>query len=93
MSISLSQLRDRINDIIKDSLLQVCGETGASYTYRQVADLSFCVASGLAKLGVKKGDVLGIFCPNLPEFALFTLGALRVGACVMTVNPAYTVCK
>jgi acyl-CoA synthetase (AMP-forming)/AMP-acid ligase II len=48
------------------------------------------VAAGLAKRGFKKGDVLAIYSPNLPEYALAMLGAASLGGIVTTANPLYT---
>jgi len=68
----------------------VCGATGRSYTYRQVEPLSKNIASGLAKLGVRKGSVVAIILPNLPEYAFCFLGTIAAGGVATTINPAYT---
>ena len=52
----------------------VDGPTGRTLTYRQLADGVRRVAAGLAQRGFKKGDVLAIYSPNLPEYALAMLG-------------------
>jgi long-chain acyl-CoA synthetase len=41
----------------------------------------------LIKNGFKKGDVLGINLPNIPEFVIAWLGALRAGCAVSGVSP------
>ncbi|HBA36157.1 MAG TPA: AMP-dependent synthetase [Gammaproteobacteria bacterium] len=58
------------------------GENG-TLTYREF-DAEVCrLAAGLKKLGVGKGDVVGIFMPNLPEtFAAF-FAIAKVGAIIM----------
>ena len=47
-------------------------------------------AAGLASRGFSKGDVFGIFMPNLPEYAIAFHGAASAGGMVTTVNPLYT---
>ena len=46
--------------------------------------------SSLVRMGFKKGEVLGLVLPNLPEFPITLLGAAGVGMPVTTVNPIYT---
>ena len=42
-------------------------------------------------MGFKKGQVLGMILPNLPEVPIVLLGAAGIGMPVTTVNPIYTV--
>ena len=51
------------------------------------------IGSGLAKLGLKKGDVILIFSPNSIDYMLVVFGAQLAGAIVSTANPSYTTCK
>jgi acyl-CoA synthetase (AMP-forming)/AMP-acid ligase II len=68
----------------------VDGPTGRTLTYRQLADGARRAAAGLAKRGFGKGDVLAIYCPNLPEYAIVFLGVAMAGGVNTTVNPLYT---
>ena len=77
---------DRLGD--KPALID--GPTGRTLTYRQLRDGVRRVAAGLAKRGFKKGDVLAIYSPNLPEYGLAMLGAASLGGIVTTANPLYT---
>ena len=43
---------------------------GAKISYREMNELTDRLAAGLADLGVKKGDQVGIFMPNTPQFVL-----------------------
>jgi acyl-CoA synthetase (AMP-forming)/AMP-acid ligase II len=58
--------------------------------HRQLADGARRAAAGLAKRGFGKGDVLAIYCPNLPEYAIVFLGVAMAGGINTTVNPLYT---
>ena len=64
--------------------------TGRTLTYRGLADGARRVAAGLARRGFGKGDVLAIYCPNLPEYAIVFLGVAMAGGVNTTVNPLYT---
>src|ERR1051326_6776531 len=66
------------------------GASGRILTYSQLTDLIRRAAAGLAAHGMAKGDVLGIYSPNVPEYAVaFHAPAILGGICT-TVNPLYT---
>lgn len=47
----------------------------------------------ISKFGLKKGDVVGLLLPNLPEYVFAIHGALEAGLTVTFVNPLYTPSK
>src|SRR5581483_4406681 len=66
------------------------GPTGRTLTYRQVAEGARRTAAGLARRGFRKGQVVAIYCPNLPEYAVVFFGVAMAGGVNTTVNPLYT---
>jgi long-chain acyl-CoA synthetase len=48
------------------------------------------IAGALASLGVRKGDRVGIFMPNTPQFVMVFFGILKAGGVVVATNPLYT---
>lgn len=46
------------------------GPSGRTLTYGQLAGAIRLAAAGLAARGFQKGDVFGIYSPNLPEYAI-----------------------
>lgn len=66
------------------------GQTGRAITYAQLLPLVHRLAAGLAALGLKKGDVLAIFAPNSPEFALTFHATALLGGVVTMVPPLFT---
>ena len=70
--------------------LQINGITDERFTYAQAIDCSRRVASGLHRLGVRKGDILSIYCPNAPEYVFMFLGTWANGATITVTNPSYT---
>ncbi|MBN3944682.1 MAG: long-chain fatty acid--CoA ligase [Nostoc sp.] len=57
-----------------------------SFTYHQLDQLANRMANGLRGLGVKKGDRVALFLPNIPEFVISYLGILKIGAVAVSVN-------
>jgi len=57
-----------------------------SFTYKQLEELAGRVANGLRGLGIKKGDRVALFLPNIPEFVISYLGILKIGAVAVSVN-------
>ncbi len=62
---------------------------GARITYREMNEITDQLAAGLAELGVKKGDRVGVFIPNTPQFVMAYFAALKAGAVVVATNPQY----
>ncbi len=56
------------------------------YDLRRHAD---DVAAGLLALGVRRGDRVGIWAPNRPEWLFVQFGTARIGAILVNINPAY----
>jgi acyl-CoA synthetase (AMP-forming)/AMP-acid ligase II len=65
--------------------------SGRTLTYGQLAGGADRVAAGLAGRGFASGDVVGLFAPNCPEFALAFHGTLAAGGVVTTINSLSTV--
>src|SRR5882672_4706182 len=67
------------------------GPTGRTITYGELAQAIQRAAAGLAARGFKKGDVLGILSPNLPEYAIAFHAVATLGGITTPINPVYTV--
>lgn len=63
---------------------------GARITFREMDELTDRLAAGLASIGVKKGDRVGIFMPNTPQFVIAFFAILKLGAIVVATNPLYS---
>jgi len=63
---------------------------GAVITYKEMNTLTDHVATALVDMGVKKGDRVGIFMPNTPQFVMAYFGILKAGGVVVATNPLYT---
>ena len=63
---------------------------GAEISYKEMNEITDRVAAALADMGVKKGDRVGIFMPNTPQFVMAYFGILKAGGVVVATNPLYT---
>jgi long-chain acyl-CoA synthetase len=62
---------------------------GATFSYREVDELSDRFASLLAAQGVRKGDRVAVFLPNCPQFIIVFFGILKCGGVHVPVNPLF----
>lgn len=62
---------------------------GKRYDYAEVEDLVFRAAKGLQRLGLRKGDRVGLFLPNSPVFVISYFAVLKAGGVVVNLNPLY----
>ena len=62
---------------------------GAVISYKEMNALTDHIAAALVEMGVKKGDRVGIFMPNVPQFVTAYFGILKAGGVVVAVNPTY----
>lgn len=63
---------------------------GTQISYRRLARYAKKFAKFLKEQGIGKGDVVGIFLPNSPQFAIAYYGALLAGATVSPMNVLYS---
>jgi long-chain acyl-CoA synthetase len=63
---------------------------GARISYKEMNAITDRLAAGLASLGVKKGDRVGIFMPNTPQFVMAYFAILKAGGVVVATNPLYS---
>ncbi|MFJ6623351.1 AMP-binding protein [Kitasatospora sp. NPDC091335] len=63
--------------------------TARRWTYAELAADVDALALGLLELGIAKGDRVGIWAPNCAEWTLTQYATAKLGAILVTVNPAY----
>lgn len=62
---------------------------GRAIRYRELECLVNRFARALLDLQVKKGEVVGLMLPNLPQTVIGYYGSLRAGAVLTPINPLY----
>jgi acyl-CoA synthetase (AMP-forming)/AMP-acid ligase II len=66
------------------------GANGRILTFRGLDDSVRRAANGLLSLGLRRGDVVALYAPNLPDYAVAVHAVLRLGGICTTINPRYT---
>ena len=62
---------------------------GERWTYEQLARRVDRFAAGLLSLGLYRGDRIGIWAPNRPEWLIAQFATARIGLILVNINPAY----
>ncbi|WP_313024626.1 AMP-binding protein [Mobilicoccus sp.] len=71
----------------RDALVDV--PSGRRWTYAEFdADVNR-LAKGLIGVGLEKGDRMGMWSPNCPEWTLLQYATAKAGVILVNVNPAY----
>jgi fatty-acyl-CoA synthase len=71
----------------RDALVDV--PSGRRWTYAEFGAAVAELARGLAASGVAKGDRVGIWALNCPEWVMVQYATARLGAIMVNINPAY----
>uniref|UniRef100_A0A3B4ULZ0 Medium-chain acyl-CoA ligase ACSF2, mitochondrial n=1 Tax=Seriola dumerili TaxID=41447 RepID=A0A3B4ULZ0_SERDU len=66
-------------------------QDGIRKTFAQFQQDVDKVAAGLLALGLKRGDRLGVWGPNIYEWILFQFASAKAGIILASLNPAYQV--
>ncbi|MFM1988884.1 MAG: hypothetical protein RJA99_1841 [Pseudomonadota bacterium] len=89
-------INDELDDCVRhapdrEALVAVRGETSETrrFTYRELATMADRVAVGLARLGVGRGDVVGMQLPNGWPFTVLYLACSRIGAVLNPLMPIF----
>jgi len=71
----------------RDALIEHA--TGWRWTYTELRADVDALAHGLIRLGIERGDRVGIWAPNCAEWTLLQFATAKIGAILVTINPAY----
>ena len=83
--------KEPVFKVLDDAAENYPGQTavlfkGKEIRYRQLKTLTDKLASGLARLGVEKGDRVCIFLPNCIEFILSDWAVMKTGAAIVPTS-------
>ena len=81
-------LRRRASELPDHEAL-VFPQRGFRATYAEYDTQVDAVALGLLAMGIENGDHVALWATNWPEWVLLHLATARIGAVLVTVNPAY----
>ena len=71
----------------REALVEV--STGRRWTWAELDADVRRLAKGLLAGGTARGDRVGIWAPNCAEWTIVQLATARIGAVLVTINPAY----
>ncbi|MHA1883941.1 MAG: class I adenylate-forming enzyme family protein, partial [Promethearchaeota archaeon] len=84
---NLRKLVEQQAEKYKNRIFLYWEETTVSY--KQLNELSNKVANSLYNLGIKKGDKVSVYLPNMPEYVYLYLGIPKIGAVIGPVNALF----
>jgi fatty-acyl-CoA synthase len=64
-------------------------DKGVRYSYAEFKEVCDRAARGFMAMGVGKGDNVAIWATNHPEWVITQFATAKIGAVMVTVNPAY----
>jgi len=65
--------------------------TGRRWSYDELSAEVNALALGLREAGIGKGDRVGIWAPNCAEWTFTQFATAKLGAILVTINPAYRI--
>ncbi len=86
---TIGDLLDRQAERFGDNDALVHVDWGVRYSYEAFRAECDQVARGLLALGINKGDHVCIWATNYPEWVVAQFATAKIGAVMVTVNPAY----
>ena len=67
----------------------VYSDRNLRFTYKQFNERVDDLAKGLLAIGVKKGEHVGIWATNVPDWLTFLYASAKIGAVLVTINTNY----
>ncbi len=87
--ITLGSLLDKAIEAHGDNEAIVYVDRDLRLTYREFGELVDKLAKGLMALGVKRGEKVAVWAPNVPYWIALQFATARIGAVLLTVNTHY----
>src|SRR5919112_3450144 len=87
--LTVGGLLDLVRERRPDDDALVYPDRGLRYTYDEFGAAVERCAGALLALGIGKGDHVAVWCQNVPEWVTLQFATGKVGAVLVTINPAY----
>ena len=87
--LTVGGLLDLVTERRPDDEALVYVDRNLRYTYREFKEVVEECARALMALGLEKGDHVSVWGQNVPEWVILQFATGKVGAVLVTVNPAY----
>lgn len=89
IELTLSQLLREKTAENPNQEFMVYSDRGLRFTYQEFDKRVDDMAAGLYAIGVRKGDNIGIWATNVPDWLTYMFACARLGAVAVTVNTSY----
>jgi fatty-acyl-CoA synthase len=86
---TIGQVLDRVTQLHPAREALVDCHSGRRWTYAEFTNDVDTLALGLLDLGIDKGDRVGLWAANCPEWTLVQFATAKIGAILVNINPAY----
>ena len=80
LNLAAAQFNDRPATVFLDAKL----------SFGELKERTDKLATALSRLGIRKGDRVGVMLPNCPQYLISFFAIVRLGGIVTNVNPIYT---
>jgi fatty-acyl-CoA synthase len=87
--LTVGGLLDLVHERRPDDEALVYPDRDLRYTYAQFREVVEDCARALMALGIEKGDHVAVWGQNVPEWVTLQFATGKVGAVLVTINPAY----
>ncbi|HJX30658.1 MAG TPA: AMP-binding protein [Thermodesulfobacteriota bacterium] len=84
--LSLGEFFDRQADKLPAQKALITPDQG-DFTFGALKDISDQLAQGMMSVGVTRGDKIGVWAHNIPEWVFLFLGISKLGAVMVPINP------
>ena len=87
--LTVGGLLDLVHERRPDDEALVYADRDLRYTYTEFKEVVEECARALMALGIEKGDHVAVWGQNVPEWVTLQFATGKVGAVLVTINPAY----
>ena len=87
--LTIPELLNRTACRREEDIAVVFAEHDIRWSWREFASEVDRLATSLLAIGIGVGDRIGIWSPNSPEWLTVQFASARIGAVLVTINPAY----
>src|SRR5918998_79709 len=87
--LTVGGLLDLVYERRPDGEALVYADRDLRYTYREFREAVEGCARALMALGLEKGDHVAVWGQNVPEWVTLQFATGKIGAVLVTINPAY----
>lgn len=89
LNTTIGQAFDEVTEKFPDRPGLIVSHQNIRWTFSDYRKHVDQLAAGLVKIGVRKGDRVGIWSPNCYEWSLTQFATAKIGAIMVCLNPAY----